>query len=380
VIPTGWKKKRLMDVTRKPIGYGIVQTGPHISDGIPCLRVVDITKPAIIVSDMVKTSEEIHDSYRRTVLQKNDIVLALRGEIGLCRIVPEELIGTNITRGLALLSANTDMVLPFFLSQVLRSTSVRTDLMLRVNGSALKEIPIGELKKVQIPVPPLAEQKTIAEILGNWDEAIEKIEKLIEAKKKLKKGLMQQLLTGKKRFKEFSGHEWKTYGFKEIFNTVPSKKFQIQKSQYLARGTYPVIDQGRKHVVAYTNNGSVFDRVPVIVFGDHTRIVKWVDFPFVVGADGTQLIKTKPLCDIQFGYYLLSCLTVPDYGYSRHFKLVKESVFKVPQSNNDQRRIASVLTTVDAEISLLEKMLDLVKWQKDGLMQKLLTGRIRVRA
>ena len=119
--------------------------------------------------------------------------------------------------------------------------------------------------------------------------------------------------------------------------------------------------------------------MPVIVFGDHTRIIKWVDFPFVVGADGTQLLKTKSICDLKYGFYMLSNLRLPNLGYSRHFKVVKESTFYVPSNPKEQTKIEGIFSLVDHELDFFSSMLETLKRQKKGLMQKLLTGKIRVK-
>lgn len=235
-----------------------------------------------------------------------------------------------------------------------------------------------EFSQIYVPVPPLAEQKKIAEILSTWDRAIETLEKLIESKTRLKKGLMQKLLCGRTRFGGFD-EQWRDCEYEEIFETVSAKKNQISKDRYMTSGKYPIVDQGQSKIVGYTDEDRVFQQVPVIVFGDHTRIIKWVDFPFVVGADGTQILKTKSLCDQKYGYYALCNLRLPNLGYSRHFKEVKESVFYIPKNTNEQKRIAMLLSSVDRELSCLNGMQEMLKDQKKGLMQKLLTGKIRVK-
>ena len=159
MLPEGWSEKALSEICDKQISYGIVQTGPNLNDGIPCLRVVDLTKSKMSPAEMIKTSPEIHRSYGKTILSQGEIVLALRGEVGLARMVDEALSGANITRGLARLSAKKNTVIPEFLLWGLRSPKFRRDLIRRVGGSALQEISLSELRKVRVLVPPLPEQK-----------------------------------------------------------------------------------------------------------------------------------------------------------------------------------------------------------------------------
>lgn len=235
-----------------------------------------------------------------------------------------------------------------------------------------------EFSQIKIPLPPAKEQKVIAEILSTWDQAIEALSKLINAKIRLKRGLMQKLLTGKTRFKEFKEH-WADHEYDDLFETVSAKKNQVTKEKYKEIGKYPIVDQGQSRIVGYTDEDKVFKNVPIIVFGDHTRIIKWIDFPFVVGADGTQLLKTKSICDLKYGFYVLSNLRLPSLGYSRHFKVVKESTFYIPSNPKEQMKITETLSSMDNELDYLTAILEMLKNQKNGLMQKLLTGKIRVK-
>lgn len=250
----------------------------------------------------------------------------------------------------------------------------------RAHGSAgLVHITKDALTKFLIDLPEdIREQNKIADVLSAWDRAIEILSKLINTNAKLKKGLMQKLLTGKTRFKEFKEH-WEDYEYDDLFETVSAKKKQVAKEKYKTIGKYPIVDQGQSRIAGYTDEDKVFCDVPIIVFGDHTRIIKWVDFPFVVGADGTQLLKTKSVCDLKYGFYVLSNLRLPSLGYSRHFKVVKETTFYVPSNPKEQAKITETFSSADHEFDLLSSMLDMLKIQKKSLMQKLLTGKIRVK-
>lgn len=230
---------------------------------------------------------------------------------------------------------------------------------------------------LSIPLPPFTEQRKITDILSTVDQAIALTERRIEAAQRRKKGLVQRLLTGCVRFPEFE-EEWKKSEFSDLFETRSSRNHQVKKSEYTDIGKYPIVDQGQQLIAGYTDCNNPIKGVPVIVFGDHTRVLKWVDFPFVVGADGTQLLSTREPCELLFGYYLLHTAHIPNLGYSRHFKLLKEVVFNIPTNKEEQRKIAAILQTCDREIDLLTKKLAALQRQKKGLMQRLLTGRVRV--
>jgi|688.fasta_scaffold241816_2 type I restriction enzyme S subunit len=224
------------------------------------------------------------------------------------------------------------------------------------------------------------EQTAIATVLADTDALIENLEKLIAKKKAIKQGAMQQLLTGKKRLPGFS-EGWEVKEFDDIFIKNPSKKFQIQTTEYSSFGKFQVIDQGKSRSVGYSDNiTKVFKCPPIglIIFGDHTREIKFVNFDFVVGADGTQLLTTKNNYSALFLYNYLLTKKIPNTGYNRHFKYLKDIEFYIPTNLEEQTAIASVLSDMDTEIEKLENKLEKYRQIKTGMMQQLLSGKIRL--
>ena len=224
----------------------------------------------------------------------------------------------------------------------------------------------------------LPEQRRIVSVLSLWDTAIAKQTQLVEKLTLRKRGLMQQLLTGKKRLKGFERGTFKMLSFDKIANTVNVKAFQVSKSDYQEMGKTPIVDQGQMFIAAYSNSDKIFTDIPFILFGDHTRIIKWIDFPCVIGADGVQAIKPKEEMDIKYLYYLLSNTELPNLGYSRHMSILKEKVFYVSTDINEQKAIAGCLSNADKEIEIQKQKLAAMQEQKKGLMQVLLTGKKRI--
>ena len=150
----------------------------------------------------------------------------------------------------------------------------------------------------------------------------------------------------------------------------------MPKSSYKEIGRLPVIDQGQVPIAGYVDDYELQfrGRLPVIVFGDHTRIFKYVDFPFAAGADGTRLITpSSDRVDVRFFYYALCNITLRNLGYSRHFKILKEQVIQFPESLSEQRKIAAILSSVDDAIEKTQAVIDQAKIVKRGLMQELFT-------
>ena len=156
--------------------------------------------------------------------------------------------------------------------------------------------------------------------------------------------------------------------------------FKVPKSSYKELGRLPVVDQGQNPIAGYVDDCKLRfrGRLPVIVFGDHTRKFKYVDFPFAAGADGTRLITpSSDRVDVRFLYYALCNITLANLGYSRHFKLLKEQVVRFPESLSEQRKIAAVLSSVDDAIKKTQAVIDQAQIVKRGLMQVLLTCGLR---
>lgn len=150
---------------------------------------------------------------------------------------------------------------------------------------------------------------------------------------------------------------------------------QIPAADIQAEGKYPVIDQGKEFVGGYTDESErlICNNLPYVIFGDHTRCFKFVDFPFVLGADGTKILKPNPdLFDAKFFYFALLSLEIPSRGYNRHYKLLKESSVVQPPLP-EQRRIAAVLSAVQWAIEQQEDLIARTTELKKALMQKLFT-------
>jgi type I restriction enzyme S subunit len=267
----------------------------------------------------------------------------------------------------------------YFMNYLFNSDNALNQLRsFAIGTTSVAAIYTRDLLNFEIGLPPLPEQTAIANLLSTWDKAIENLQCTINNLQLRKKWLMQQLLSGKKRLRGNIKRKWNEIFFDDLFQVINGKAFQLNKSEYLKKGKYPIVDQGQNLIVGFSDNKKPFNNIPIIIFGDHTRIIKFIDFSFFPGADGTQLFKTKDIADLMFGYYVLCNTEIPNLGYSRHMRELKEYYFKIPESIEEQKAIAKVLKAADKEINLQKQKLEKLKEQKKGLMQVLLTGKIRV--
>ena len=174
--------------------------------------------------------------------------------------------------------------------------------------------------------------------------------------------------------------DWQTCPVPDSFvkNKV-GRQNQIPAKDIAEVGRFPVVDQGQKFVAGYCDDESrVIDfDLPLIIFGDHTRCFKYVDFPFVLGADGTKvLLPNKELFDPKFYYFALLSLDLPSRGYNRHFNMLKERRLPLPPLS-EQKKIAHILSTAQRAIEAQERIIATTTELKKALMHKLFTEGLR---
>ncbi|KPZ71259.1 EcoKI restriction-modification system protein HsdS [Shewanella sp. P1-14-1] len=249
---------------------------------------------------------------------------------------------------------------------------------------------------VKLPMPPLPEQRKIAQILSTWDRGIATTEKLIETSKQQKKALMQQLLTGKKRLrsspkdgaetgKAFEG-EWEEVKLKSCVQFLNGQRKPIkQEERANIQGSYPYY--GATGIIDYVND-YIFDDEIILLGEDGENILSRV-LPHVFVVRGkvwvnnhAHVLKANKNADTDFLCMYLESLDYRKYNSgSAQPKINKAVCEKIPvrlPTLIEQQKIASVLTTADKEIEVLETKLTHFKQEKKALMQQLLTGKRRV--
>lgn len=409
MVPNGWKVLPLSEITKEKISYGIVQAGPHVEAGIPYIKSADVGGD-IDVQKLQRTAPEIHHKYRRSAVHPNDIVFSLRGNIARTSIVPSDLPEANLTQGTARISVDEQNDTKFVYYK-LASTPILNRINALSKGSTFKEISLEELRKVKLPLPPLPEQRKIAKILSTWDKAITTTEKLIETSKQQKKALMQQLLTGKKRLvnpetgKVFEG-EWEVHTFEDYFDIGSSKR--VLQSEWKDEGvpfyrTRELVSLAKREAFRSEIfiSKELFDSLKE-KYGTPTKgdlLVSGVGtlgISYLVGTDDKFYFKDgnvlwfKNLGNIDSKFFdycfhsdfvknqILNQATITTVG-TYTITNAKKTKFRCPLDKQEQQKIASVLTTADKEIEMLETKLAHFKQEKKALMQQLLTGKRRVK-
>ena len=402
--PAEWQTKRLDEITntQKPISYGIVQTGKPIHNGVKCIRVVDIKNGRINPEDLITTSEEISTAYKRTILSTGDLVIALRGKIGEIALIEPALAGSNLTRGVALISP-TDEVDSEYLLHYLSSAESRRVFEKNLNGSALQEIPIAALRAITAAIPNKVEQRGIASVLSDMDALLAKLDQLIAKKRDIKQAAMQELLTGKRRLPGVSG-EWKHTSIGEVCE-VKTGPFgsSLHESDYVKEGT-PIITV--EHLGEF---GVTYQNLPLVSKQDWTRLREYtleagdIVFSRVGSVDRNALIK--PTEDgwlfsgrllrvrvksknalasfLSHQFHLESFkkkvreVAVGQTMASINTQILKNIQITLPPTD-EQAAIALIISEMNTEVIALEARREKTRRLKQGMMQELLSGRVRL--
>ena len=153
--------------------------------------------------------------------------------------------------------------------------------------------------------------------------------------------------------------------FNEIFIDKTKYGEKIQTSEYEKQGKHIIVDQGQAEIAGYTNREEgLFKEVPVIIFGDHTRVIKYIDEPFFLGADGVKVLRSKEKnANYKYLYYALKSAKIPNTGYNRHFKWLKDVELNYPDSVKQEKivdildRFSYVIEKRKAELCSLDELI-----------------------
>lgn len=397
-----WKHVCIKDICES-ITDCVNKTAPTVDypTNYKMIRTTNVKNGWIDLSDVKYVTQEVFELWtRRIIPKKGDIILTREAPLGEVAMVRTD---EKIFLGQRLVQFRAD--LRYLDNRFLLFAFQGHDLQLQIkalgSGATVEHMRVPEAKKLTLLLPPLPEQHRIADILSAWDHSINLTTQLITAKEQYKRGLMQQLLTGKKRFASSKGWSWRKIGdlFRSVTRFEPwddekiyiqaivrrksqgietrppllGKQIKTKNLQVIRKGDFLISDiqasYGAMCMVGDQQDGLYVSNVYTILVPRHENQIYTSYFD--------QLSRTP----------LMRHLVVQS---SNGFKaerirlsfvldtFMQQQIY-LPEDIAEQKCIADLLQLCDDEITLLNRKLALLKKQKQGLMQQLLTGKVRVK-
>ena len=364
--------------------------------GIPVIKIKNVSPPCITLDDLSYVPEDVAFQNLKYILKKGDVLIAMTGShinqiasvvgrVGRVRYddvtVLNQRVGKIINKNDKY--SNLDYIY-YFLSQY----DVKVELAQKAGGAANQaNISPSDIRNLYFPCPPIEVQNKIATILSRYDSLIENYQKQIKlleesAQRLYKEWFVDLRFPGHGNTKIMDGipEGWKKKKVGDLISKVRRTK-QVSANNYLNYGCIPVIDQSRNYIAGYTNDidSLVEVTIPYIVFGDHTRVLKYVPFSFAKGADGTQLIMSNDMERMPQSLFYNSLIEIDlsNYSYARHFKYLKEESILVPPKDIAQR-YAKVVSQYCQSIQKNREQIRHLTEARDRLLPKLMSGEIKV--
>ena len=321
-------------------------------------------------------SVETFDRLRCTSIIPGDVLISrLPDPVGRSCILPDTGVPMITAVDCTIVRFKKNRIVSNFFNYYAQSNEYFDDVAKRCTGSTRSRISRSNLAQVPVPVPPISEQKRIVALL---DEAFEGIA-TARANTENKLRNAAELFNGL-RLAAFDVEGWEEKPFEQCIEDVTYTN-KVQRKHFLKQGDYPIISQEEAFINGYWSNAAdvlSVDR-PLVLFGDHTKALKYVDFDFVLGADGVKILKPKPFLHPRFFYHQLRTAKLDSLGYSRHYKLLKELVIRYP-SQSEQQRIATELDSADEQAEHLESIytrkLAALDELKQSLLQRAFSGEL----
>ena len=393
LVPEGWFSKSLDEVSIF-IRDGTHGTHERLNEGIPLLSAKNISSDGHINCDSGDSLiseidyQKIHAKY---VIEKDDLLLTVVGTLGRTALVPKGFRKFTLQRSVAIIRLDAKTIHPELCYQYLSGDEFQRQLSLRSNSTAQAGVYLGELARISIPVPPLPEQKKIASILTSVDEVIENTQKQIDKLQDLKKATMNELLTKGIGHTEFKDSElgripegWGNLPVAEVFEVGRGRvisKDEIRDNS----GRYPVFSSQSK------NNGEMGrlnsydfegEYVTWTTDGAYAGTVFYRSGRFnCTNVCGTLRDKGIHAVDMRFASEYLSTVAKNHVSYVGNPKLMNGvfgEIGLILPPLPEQKKIASILTSMDKNIEEKQRKLQQTQSLKKSLMQDLLTGKVRV--
>jgi len=362
--------------------------------GHPVVQVSNIKSDTFELSGQKFLRHESFERYKKHQIRNGDLIIATVGShpsqpsaAGRAAVANEKIDGMLLNQNAVLIRSNSPDLVQGYLCLIGRSPDFQHFVQHAGKGAANQvRIAIGAVKSFEFELPSTEQQIKTAQIIEAYDDLIENNRRRIALLEQAARLLYREWFV---HFR-FPGHEtakfvdglpegWESKQVKDLLSRLKAKP-KVRKDEYETTGLYPCVDQGQSFVGGYTDKHEAIyrDELPLIVFGDHTRSLKYIDFPFARGADGTQIIQSNHdrLSQPLF-YFALINVDLSNYAYARHFKFLKDQEIIIPDEAVGLK-FTEVVEDSFAQIKNLRGQIDQLTSARDLLLPRLMDGRLPV--
>lgn len=365
-------------------------TNDYVADGVPVIRGSNLNNGRFLdMREFVYVSDsKVRDDLFGNLAHPGDLVFTQRGTLGQVALIPKEGISDRyvVSQSQMKLTVDGSQASSLFLYYYFSSKEAVETIKSYTSSSGVPHINLAVLRNFEVPIPPLGVQEAIASVLSAYDDLIENNRRRILLLEQAARLLYKEWFVHLR----FPGHEdvdiidgvpngWERRQVKDMLGKVKGTQ-KIKATEYLEDGPIPCIDQSKDFIGGYTGNEEALIDVgkPVIVFGDHTRILKFVDFPFARGADGTQLIiSNDEEVSQEYLFFTLDAVDLSNYFYARHFKFLKDQPILRPTSSCITQFTSYVRPMMEQTKTLHKQIRVLVK-ARDLLLPRLMNREVEV--
>ena len=384
-----WKKVKIKDIAI--LDNGINFNKSAYASGIKIIGVSDFKDR---FSPDFSTLQEVKEEIVRSedYLQPGDILFVRsngnRDLVGRCMLIDKNILSTFSGFCIRLRINDKNTYNPYFFTYHFKAPLFRKSIAGSAIGANIQNLSQNRLGNYELNIPEYFIQCRIAEILLRYDSLIENYQKQIKlleeaAQRLYKEWFVDLRFLGYEKTKIVDGvpEGWEKKKVGDLLCKVQRTR-QVPATYYQRTGLIPIIDQGKDYIAGYTNdNGCLVkvDDIPYIIFGDHTRILKYINFSFAKGADGVQLIMSNNHRRMPQSllYASLVNIDLSNYSYARHFKYLKEQVILLP-SEDLSKKYDDVVSFFYRDIKNLRKQMCNITEARDRLLPKLMSGEIEV--
>lgn len=379
VIPNDWEVKPIAEITSLMTNGFVGTVKSHYTDyenGILYIQGYNVEENSFNYNGIKRVTEEFHKKHAKSCLQEDDMLTIQTGDIGVTTVVPRQLAGSNC-HALIITRFKKGKADPKFYSYYFNFSVGRRRLKEIETGSTMKHINVGDMIQMLIPYPTKAEQTTIATALNDADALISQLEQLLTKKRNIKTGAMQELLKPKE------GWEVKKLG--EIFDITAGGDFKKNMSSETQdeRHPFPIYSNSLQNYGAYGFSSYYTCEANCITVTARGTIGYSCFRNQKFTAIG-RLLVLKPKLKLDCFYFseyinnklefVLEVTGVPQLTAPQ----ISSYEVSFPMDKVEQTRIAQIFSDMDNEIQELEKKIEKYKMLKQGMMQSLLTGKIRL--